>query len=185
MIGVAIMNNKDYILKLIYDNYTKIGIWVTILVIIGSIISGDIFYSTIIGTIFYCMVILNRRTNVKEEEIKNKVYDANVPLALDKIINDAFDEYLILNRGYKDEDVPINSTEEKQIVMTLIDSVSARISDEMNIKLSLFYNKSAVPDIISTKIYMSVLAYVIEHNKPKDDLSPITNKNKESIVKYL
>ena len=54
----------------------------------------------------------------------------------------------------------------------MIDKVSERISDTIYTKLELYYNSASVPDIVANKIYMSVMAYVIENNKTKTTIKP-------------
>lgn len=95
--------------------------------------------------------------------------DGSIPQILDLIINDCFDDYKVkflvpLNLGH------INSEEEDNIRRGLAEMVTARISNNTLEKLSVFYNIANIADIIADKIYINVMAYVIEHNKEADGL---------------
>ena len=75
----------------------------------------------------------------------------------------------------------INQTEEREIVDRMIDKVSERISDTIYTKLELYYNSASVPDIVANKIYMAVMAYVIENNKTKTSVKSKTPDVMQSI----
>lgn len=95
--------------------------------------------------------------------------DGSIPQILDLIINDCFDDYKVkflvpLNLGH------INSEEEDNIRRGLAEMVTARISNNTLEKLSIFYNIANIADIIADKIYINVMAYVVEHNKEADGL---------------
>ena len=95
--------------------------------------------------------------------------DGSIPQILDLIINDCFDDYKVkflvpLNLGH------INSEEEDNIRRGLAEMVTARISNNTLEKLSVFYNIANIADIIADKIYINVMAYVVEHNKEADGL---------------
>ena len=114
----------------------------------------------------YILILANRVVEMKKKKQNDDMYDPEVPDALDKIIQQCFDEFILMNTGYQKEHY-INQTEEQEIVNRMIDKVSERISDTIYTKLELYYNSAAVPDIVANKIYMAVMAYVIENNKTK------------------
>ena len=69
----------------------------------------------------------------------------------------------------------------------MVDMVSERISDTIKEKLEAYYDRDSVPNIVSSKIYMAVMAYVITQNQPKDDL-PVKKENQpimRDISEYL
>ena len=45
----------------------------------------------------------------------------------------------------------------------MVDSVSARLSDCTVMKLEAYYNKDALPDIISHKIFLAITSYVVNN----------------------
>ena len=114
----------------------------------------------------YILILANRVVDMKKKKQNDDMYDPEVPDAVDKIIQQCFDEFILMNTGYQKEHY-INQTEEQEIVNRMIDKVSERISDTIYTKLELYYNSAAVPDIVANKIYMAVMAYVIENNKTK------------------
>ena len=156
----------------------KIGFWITLC----SIISFELNLTLWIGgPILYGFIILNRRTNIKETDAKIKAYDINASQIIDTIIDEAFNEYNMLNRGFKEKSY-INATEEREIVNDMINAVTARISDVARIKLEAYYNKDMLPDIIATKVFLAVTAYVAENNKT--DSTP-TKTELDSVIKMF
>lgn len=161
----------------------KLGFWLAIATAIAVYISP---YNIIYGIVLYIFMILNRRTNVLEKEFESKLYDPEVPKALDNIIDEAFNEYIFMNVGFRKESEYINAEEERRIITGMIDSVSSRISSTLLMKLEAFYNKDMVPNIISEKIYMAVTAYVVENNRPKPEQKPKKeNSSMSDIIKYI
>ena len=161
------MISKEYLKGTIQTYFKKPELWLMILLGVG--LGINIYSLVLFSIIVFCGVVICRKTNMDQKETNKDLFDPETPKILNNIIDDAFNEYLIINRAYKDDDVPIKASEEKEIVNIMIDSVSARISDTMMDKLEAYYNKDMVSQIISVKIYMSVMAYVADHNVPKSD----------------
>lgn len=123
----------------------------------------------LIGIVIY-MAISNVKHRKRLEEIsKYSVHitadiGLNVIETLNIIIQDAFDDYkvktLILYEGQW-----INSDKEDEIRKGLSSLVSSRISDAAIDKLSLIYRPENIASIIGDKIYITVMNYVINHNK--------------------
>lgn len=120
------------------------------------------------------VVILNNIHKNKIEEITlyqihvQSQIDETVPEVLDLIIRESFNDYQLkslypLNEGY------INSEREAEIRGELIALVSSRISNAALDKVSLFYNVTNIADVLADKIYIAVMNYVIEHNRPFND----------------
>lgn len=120
--------------------------------------------------VLYILILANRVVDMKKKKQNDDMYDATVPDALDKIIQQSFDEFIMMNAGFQKEHY-INQSEEREIVDRMIDKVSDRISETLYTKLELYYNAAAVPDIVANKIYMEVIAYVIENNKTKSSVN--------------
>lgn len=95
--------------------------------------------------------------------------DRSIPQILDLIINDCFNDYKVkfllpLNLGH------INSDKEDDIRRGLAEMVTSRISNNALEKLSQFYNIANIADIIADKIYITVMSYVVDHNKEADGI---------------
>ena len=116
---------------------------------------------TIIG--FYIVLLTIIYSTITYFNTKNKL--ARLKL-LDKLIQETFEEYIILNEAYKNIDF-INSDEEKRLCSELSKIVSARISEAMFEKMSLVYNKEQIPAIIGNKIYLTIMNYSMNTNKLK------------------
>lgn len=120
------------------------------------------------------VVILSNIHKNKLEELSlyqihvQATIDESIPEVLDLVIRESFNDYQLkslypLNEGY------INSDREAEIRGELIELVSSRISNAALDKISLFYNITNIADVIADKIYIAVMNYVIEHNRPFND----------------
>lgn len=92
------------------------------------------------------------------------IIDDTVPLLLEKFIDHCFDDYKVmklipLNEGY------ITDEREKSIRNDLVEIVINRISPNMIDKLSLYYNDKNIAAVLSDKIYIVVMNYVVDHNR--------------------
>lgn len=90
--------------------------------------------------------------------------DSSIPAVLETIIKDCFDDYKIKVLIPMNEGV-LNSTREAEIRKALVALVTSRISDAALDKISLFYNLNSFAAILADKIYITVMNYVIQHNK--------------------
>lgn len=90
--------------------------------------------------------------------------DNSIPEILSMVIRECFEDYQVktllpLEEGY------INSDREAEIRRGLVEIVTSRLSSATIDKLSLYYNIKNIADIIADKVYITVLHYVVEHNK--------------------
>ena len=177
---------KDYIRRTFYEYSQKIGFWIIVIVAIsmftpwtGMVMTG--------GVLLYGGIIIDRRTELRTRQERRLAFDHETPQLIDAMINDSFNEYLILNRGFKaDNEALIGSKEEAEIVSTIVDSVSSRMSQTVLDKLEAYYDKDSVPDIVSRKIFMAVTSFVVDHNAPRSDIPDLTDPNrKEDMMRYL
>ena len=140
------------------------GFWITLIFTFLCFVSYDNkeFFLTA-GILVYLMYKLNGYLNEKNKLDKASIYDANIVQVLDDIIQDAFNEYYILNEGFKDNKHAISAAQEREIMSKMVDSVSARLSGCTVMKLEAYYNKDALPDIISHKIFLAITSYVVNN----------------------
>lgn len=94
--------------------------------------------------------------------------DESINEQLDSVIKEVFNTYLIFNVAYKDIKY-INSDMEKEMIYAVKDLVKDRLSPAMLSKLSMYYNTAALGDIISEKIHLVVMNYVVENNELKSE----------------
>lgn len=111
----------------------------------------------------------------EQAESINRYNLASIPInideldILDKIIQQAFERYQILNLGHR-ENLYINEELQQKIIKDLTIEIYTSISDDIWDKLALIYKKEHIEDIIVQKIQMIVLTYTIEINGHyKDD----------------
>lgn len=134
----------------------------------------DKYFYIIIGVILFLGIYYIRSNN----KIKNKSIalakdrlDLTIKLdleyieILDKLIMDTFDDYRVLHLAY--DDSYINKDKEEQILKEVSDLVSERLSSTFIKQLSLYYNPNIIPKVVSEKIYLVVMRYVVEHNQPR------------------
>ena len=82
--------------------------------------------------------------------------------ALDGIINDAINEYAIINAI--DSITYINEDIEAKIRLFVSNEVAIRLSDTMINKLKLFYKSEAIPDLIAKRIFLNISLYAAKNN---------------------
>lgn len=82
---------------------------------------------------------------------------------LDNIINEALNEYTIFNMPAKEINY-INSKEEEKIISYMQVEVAKRIPTTLYKKLEIILNTEYIGNYIGTRIYMTVLNYVLEVN---------------------
>ena len=152
-----------------------------LLIIYVIAISAFLICATL--TVLIIQIILNNKCKNKMIELsKHKMHisaqiDKSIPDLLEFIIQESFEDYIAttlipLNEGY------INSDREKEIRNDLVSIITDRISPVALEKIAIFYNENNIAKIMADKIYISVMAYVVEHNKPwTANNAQIGNKN--------
>lgn len=140
--------------------------------VVDPVLRGIIifFILAIVCICVLCMYISHTHKKKVEEIMMYQIntsatIDITIVEVLELLINECFKEYRIislehLNEGY------INSERESAIRKDLVEMVKVRLSGAMLDKLSLFYNIQNISEILASKIYIVVMNYVAEHNKP-------------------
>lgn len=89
---------------------------------------------------------------------------------IDTFINEAIQEFTVMN-NIQDSKY-INSELEQEMRLSVMESVSGRISINLLNKLRLFYKEDVIPDLIAKKIFLAITAYTAINN------AGATNKKK-------
>ena len=111
------------------------------------------------------LAIKKEINNINAYEIRvTTPHDDEAVKILDKLIEDAVTDYILLNRAFKEKSF-INSAEEQKIVHEITDLVSSRISPIVLDKLNFMYNEDAIYEVIGKKTYIRVMSYVLDNNK--------------------
>lgn len=98
-----------------------------------------------------------------------KYYLASMPLPvddiniLDKIIQDEFQRYEIMELAHK-ENLYITSNIQNKMITTIFTKVYKSLSNDLFDKFSIIYKKEYIEDLIAQKVQMVVLNYTIEIN---------------------
>ena len=92
---------------------------------------------------------------------------------LDYIIDEALDEYALIN--IRTKDIPyINNKMEEKIRNYLVETVPERLSITLRSQLLLIYNDAYLGKFLGSHIYMKVVEFVLNYNALK---SPETKNN--------
>jgi len=136
----------------------------------------NLFIEELVFMLFLAMVatIILLITNYKLKKENNRIleYSINVnakineeiPQILEDMTHECFDEYMLLNRAYKDKEY-ITDEEETKIMKDVGNMVVERLSPAAIDKLSTYYNKNMLAEIISNKVYILVMGYAAENNQ--------------------
>lgn len=82
---------------------------------------------------------------------------------LDRIVEDSFNYYQLLNLSGKDN-AYINEDTQQKIIYDVLSNVLSSVSDSIIGKLSLIYKKDYIEDLIARKVQLVVLDYTISIN---------------------
>lgn len=101
------------------------------------------------------------KRKIKEERLTLKQSEKleDVIALLDEFISTEFNNYKIMNLEHKDFEY-INRNYENEIINDVMNIVMSRLSVNILHTLSLYYDKSAINDIIAEKVYFLVTLYV-------------------------
>ena len=139
-------------------------------------LAREFFYVTLFAIcIAYTITIIVLNKNKKEERkleeyrihVQTNIGDS-IPTMLETIVQECFNEYIVLNVEYKDIQY-IDSETETKIAKEVASMVAQRISPAMLSKMSLYYKSDSIPNIISEKIYLLVLNYSVNKNTIKNN----------------
>lgn len=110
------------------------------------------------------------KNNIERDRlIKETVYNEDdIIKHLDHIINEALDEYVLLNIVPKNI-YYINSKLENEITAWLAEEIPNRISSTLIRHLSFIYNENYLGDYLGTHIYLIVVDYVLNFNVNNSD----------------
>jgi len=141
----------------------RVLVYATILSIVILLISLSYFLVNIIKT--------------KRVELKLKEYEINISSKveedlfglLDKIIQECFTEYTILNIEYRDDVKYIDANMEKIITQDVAHKVVDRISPILVAKISQIYNINNFEELLSERVYLAVLSYSLQKNNLKTE----------------
>lgn len=173
--------NVFYLRMKLSQLLTMVGFYVLVAALVGAYYwepNQSFFWCSIL----YCLVILNRRTQIKEIECEQSLFDSQIPEIIDSIISECLNEYIAMNTGFNDDQEYIREEEENKINTILIEKVLTRMSKTMIAKIRSYYNEERVEDVLVEKIYMLVTHYVIQNNRIEQDSNlelESARKNKE------
>ena len=126
----------------------------------------------LISVIEFCVYFIDRMISHKEKMEKINIIDINffnftkdIKMdPLDAYVDDCFDRYILLYRGFKKGQY-ITEKEERDILNGLISEVIRYMSPIMIEKLELYYGKGRVAALLSTKCYLRVSLFCADQKK--------------------
>lgn len=129
-----------------------------------------------IVSMVFSILMLNRLIIVLDEYLKEKNdirrFEVNVTTpndgealkSLDDLINNTIAEYYALNIGYRNKG--INSKMEEDMQKEITKLVGERISSTLLDKLTFYYDRNTIDQIIANKCYIKITDFVISENRP-------------------
>lgn len=135
----------------------------------------EIFYVSLIAVALFTSIIIYLWQKNNKEKNRLREYDININAdmkdsisdLLESLVSECFNEYILLNVEYKDITY-VNAELEAQIMKGVGEMVAKYISPVMLTKMSVYYNLRYISEIISDKVYIVTLNYVLEKNAMKD-----------------
>lgn len=104
-----------------------------------------------------------RRKNI---QIQNSLDMGNGEIilnALDKIIEDSIDTYIVLNLGFQDTEY-VPEKEQKKMIKDVYTDVIKKISPSFIDQLCLIYSKEYINTEISKRVQLMIMNYIINTN---------------------
>lgn len=128
-------------------------------------------YFIILLVIFLIYRVANKIANSYKEKNKRELDLLQMSMStsleemtqtIDSFINEAIQEFIVMN-NIQDSKY-INSELEQEMRLSVMESVSGRISINLLNKLRLFYKEDVIPDLIAKKIFLAITAYTAINN---------------------
>ena len=102
--------------------------------------------------------------------------DEEIPNILDKFVANIFMEYRLKYLDMQYNGQYISDEIQKGIYKEFASICGNRLSPAMMDKLSLFWKREAIAEVVADKIYLTVVDYVVTHNAVKYDDNKTTEK---------
>lgn len=138
-----------------------------------QIIAVLVLLTLITITVNTILITTTWRISIKQKEEQTKAqqdyYIASTPISiddmniLDRIVEESFNYYQLLNLSGKDN-AYINEDTQQKIIYDVLSNVLSSVSDSIISKLSLIYKKDYIEDLIARKVQLVVLDYTISIN---------------------
>lgn len=128
-------------------------------------------YFIILLVIFLIYRVANKIANSYKEKNKKELDLLQMSMStsleemtqtIDSFINESIQEFIVMN-NIQDSKY-INSELEQEMRLSVMESVSGRISINLLNKLRLFYKEDVIPDLIAKKIFLAITAYTAINN---------------------
>lgn len=105
----------------------------------------------------------HRELNILEyDKINKETFDSTMNL-VDQIVSDIFDRYTIMNTDMK-ADLYMNEDMINEMMFNVLKETYQSLSPQLINKLNSIYNREYVDDIITKKVQMLTMSYVIQVN---------------------
>lgn len=136
----------------------------------------EFFYVSIAVFATVALIFIHLWDKNKKESNRISEYTTNInsevsesiPELIEGLIIDCFQDYIVLNVEYQQINY-IDDTLESKITKEVGALVAQRISPALLSKISTYYSLKEIGSIISDKVYLTVLNYVLEKNSIKED----------------
>lgn len=134
---------------------------------------SKIFLCVVLIVITYLSIRLikyfERKNNIALDRlVLDTIIDDSAVDALDAIIKECIEEYIILN-PMNSNTTYITTAMEKEIIDFVSTNTSERISPMLIKKLGYKYNEEFIPGLIGSRVYLAVMDYVLSVNIGSSD----------------
>lgn len=102
-----------------------------------------------------------KRLNEKTFNINTKI-DENIESELDRFVMDCINEYILINYAHTNN--YLNADECDKIFREVVDMIKSRLTPAMFDKMSLYYNKNEIGNVIVYKAYLNIMKFIMERN---------------------
>lgn len=118
------------------------------------------------------LIIYNKHKKILENLTTYEIdisatIDEEIPRILDIFVHNVFSDYRAMYLEAQDIGY-IDTEKEKEITKEVSKLCAERLSNAMVHKLSLFWKPQSIGSVIADKVYLTVVAYVADHNKVQD-----------------
>ena len=103
--------------------------------------------------------------------------DEEIPNILEKFVSNIFMDYRLKYLDMQYNGKYISDDIQKGIYKEFAALCGKRLSPAMMDKLSLFWKREAIAEVVADKIYLTVVDYVVTHNAVKYDDKPTEKTN--------
>lgn len=103
----------------------------------------------------------DKRLKERNFNINTKI-DENIESELDRFVTDCINEYILINYAHTNN--YLNADECDKIFREVVDMIKKRLTPALFDKMTLYYNKEEIGNVIVYKAYLNIMKFIMERN---------------------